>query len=358
MMPRLLTVYIAKRFSAMLALIVASVGLLILLADYIDVLRRFSGDSGFTAVIGLKLAAMRVPILLDETLPFAFLFAAVLSLLSLSRKLELVVARASGVSAWGFLRGPSMIAIVFGALATAVLNPIAANFKNQAENLEAEISQRQPKEGGHWFRQAGGSGSSVFYAGSAGKDGRTLFGVTAFVFDAAGKFYEKVSAARAELEDGRWILNDAAVISAGDPPRRLDQYELPTELSAGELRRSFIEPEATSVWALPDFIDTAGRTGINPDRFRITFHALLSRPLYLLAMVTIAATVSLRLTRFGGTWRFIVTGAAIGFLLYVLTDIASDIGGHGIVSPVLAAWLPPIVALTFGATALLHQEDG
>ena len=98
--------------------------------------------------------------------------------------------------------------------------------------------------------------------------------------------------------------------------------------------------------------------GLNPDRFRIELHTLLSRPFFLLAMVMIAATVSLRLTRYGGTWRLILTGAAIGFLLYAVSEIAGDLGGNGIIDPVLAAWLPPLVALTFGATALLFQEDG
>ena len=75
-------------------------------------------------------------------------------------------------------------------------------------------------------------------------------------------------------------------------------------------------------------------------------------------MVMIAATVSLRLTRYGGTWRLVLTGVAAGFLLYVLTEIAGDLGGNGIIDPVLAAWLPPIVALTFGATPCFYQEDG
>ena len=59
---------------------------------------------------------------------------------------------------------------------------------------------RQGRAGkGHWFRQEGGGGSSIVYAGSANADSLTLFGVTAFVFDAAGKFKEKVDGAERHI---------------------------------------------------------------------------------------------------------------------------------------------------------------
>ena len=73
---RVLDRYIARRFAATLGLIVAAVALIILLVDYVEVLRRFSDEAGFSAVTGFKLALMRVPILIDTALPFAFLFAA------------------------------------------------------------------------------------------------------------------------------------------------------------------------------------------------------------------------------------------------------------------------------------------
>jgi lipopolysaccharide export system permease protein len=54
----------------------------------------------------------------------------------------------------------------------------------------------------------------------------------------------------------------------------------------------------------------------------------------------------------------VLTGIGAGFLLYVLTEVMGDLGGNGIVSPALAAWAPSIVALTFGASVLLREEDG
>lgn len=356
-LPGVLSRYIARHFSATLALILLAASLVIFLADYVEVLRRFGDAEGFTGLTGVGLAAMHVPILLDTALPFAFLFAALLSLIGLSRKLELVVARASGVSVWGFLKAPFVLAILIGAGATAILSPVAVNLKEQAEHIEATLSGRTG-EGGHWFRQDGRDGPSIVYAGSVDEGGRVLFGVTAFLFDTAGQLREKIKAPRAEYGPNRWTFLDAVATSAEEGPRPVPRYDLPTELAAAELMRSFAEPGAISVWSLPAAIATAERTGLDPDRFRVAFHALISRPIFLLAMVMIAATVSLRLSRQGGTWRLILAGAAIGFLLYAFSEIASDLGANGIINPVLAAWLPPIVAMTFGATALLIQEDG
>lgn len=358
MSTRVLNIYIARRFSATLALIFAAIAVVIFLAEYVDVLQRFSDEDDFTAFLAVRLASMSVPFLLDNALPFTFLFAALISLLGLSRKLELVVARASGVSVWGFLRGPAVVALILGAIATAVLNPIAVDLNERSRNARAELGGRADRDGGHWFREERSDGSAIVYAASADLDKLTLFGVTAFLFDDAGRFRERVTAKRAELRNNVWQMSEATIVSATRAPGTPRDYQLPTALTVDELKRSFVEPKAVAFWGLPGSIATAERMGVNPDRFRVEYQTLISRPIFLLAMVLIAATVSLRLTRFGGTFRLLLTGAAIGFLLYAFSEIASDLGANGIIDPVLAAWLPPFLSLTFGITALLFLEDG
>jgi lipopolysaccharide export system permease protein len=329
------------------------------LADYVEILRRYGDEAGFSPALGLQLGIMRAPFLLETVLPFAFLFGALLSLLGLSRKLELVVARASGVSAWGFLAAPFGLALLLGAASSLLFNPLAVQLNERAKAIQAELTDPARQRGtGLWFRQDSVDGASIVHATQTGENGMMLYGVTAFVFGADGVFHEKVVAPRAHYENGEWVLSEARISSAAMAPQTVEQYLLPTNLSAGEVLQTTTQPEGLSIWSLPAFIDTAGRTGLNTDRFTLAFHTLLARPLFLLAMVTIAATVSLRLSRQGGTWRLVLTGVGAGFLLYVLTEIVSDLGGNGIIDPVLAAWAPSIIALTFGATALFHQEDG
>jgi lipopolysaccharide export system permease protein len=357
-MRRTLSFYLGRQFAKALLLMLVAVSVILFLADYVSVLRRFSDEKGYTALVGIELSMLHVPMLADVALPFVLLFAALLCLLDLSRKLELVVVRASGVSVWGVLRAPFVIALLFGAATTALFNPLAIWAQQRSLELQAEMLGRPISSGGHWFRQEADSGSSIVHATATDTNGSTLLGVMAFVYDDKGNFSERVEAPRAEYYPKRWVLTDATVTSAARAPHLVSHYELPTSLTLAEVRRDFLEPTLISVWALPHVVELAHRTGLNPAPFRVAFNALISRPLFYLAMVLIAATVSLRLTRYGGTWRFILTGVGIGFLLYVLTQIAGDLGDNSIIDPALAAWLPPIITLTLGATALLFQEDG
>jgi lipopolysaccharide export system permease protein len=357
-MPGTLNRYLGRQFLKALAMMIGAVSLILFLADYVSVLRRFSDEKGYTAASGLALSLLHVPMLLDTALPFTFLFAALIALLDLSRKLELVVARASGVSVWGVLRAPFVIALLFGAATTALLNPLAIAAQQKSMAMQAAMQERAASQGGHWFRQEGGGGFSIVHATSTDAGGGTLLGVVAFVYDGEGSFKERVEAPQAEYFPQHWVLADATVTSAAEAPHRVPRYDLPTTLTLSEVRRDFLEPSLISVWSLPRFVELARRTGLNPDPFRVAFNGLISRPFFYVAMIMIAATVSLRLTRYGGTWRFILAGVAIGFLLYALAAVAADLGGNGIIDPALAAWLPPILTLTLGATALLFQEDG
>lgn len=78
----------------------------------------------------------------------------------------------------------------------------------------------------------------------------------------------------------------------------------------------------------------------------------------LVAMVLIAATVSLRFARLGGIGVMILSGIGAGFVLYVVTKMARDLGIAGLVDPAAAAWSPAVVGVLIGFTVLLNQEDG
>jgi len=101
-----------------------------------------------------------------------------------------------------------------------------------------------------------------------------------------------------------------------------------------------------------------GNAGGNHLPYLVQFHTLLATPVFLIAMVLIAASVSLQFVRFGQAGKMILGGILSGFVLYTITSLITSLGSNGIVPPAVAAWSPACVAILFGMSILLHQEDG
>lgn len=364
MMPaRTLSLYISRRFVEALAAVFLGAIALIAVIDFVEMLRR-SGDSSEASVPLIALVTLsRAPALAEQMLPFAMLFAAIATFLNLSRRLELVIARAAGVSVWGFLAPVLALAAAFGAFATAIYNPVAAELKERANTLEAQMFGGrsmffQGSEDGVWLRQSGDSGQAVVNARAASEGGRRLTNAIFLSFDSDGKLTERIEAANATLEGTAWALEKVRILAPGVQPRTLDTHSVPTNLSLEQVRGSIMASDAVSFWDLPAAIETAQLAGLSPLRYRLQFQSLMARPVMFVAMVLIAAAVSLRFFRFGGVAPMILGGVAAGFLLYVGAKLADDLASAGLIHVLPAAWGPGVAASVLGFMVLLHQEDG
>ena len=100
MMTNTLGRYFAGRFLVAAVGVFASIFVLLVLVDYIEMVRKTSGLVSVSAITVAQTSLYRVPQLLEKLMPFCVLIGAMTCYLALSRRLELVVARAAGVSAW------------------------------------------------------------------------------------------------------------------------------------------------------------------------------------------------------------------------------------------------------------------
>jgi len=334
------------------------------LVDYVELMRRGADWANATPWLLAKISMFRVPQLTERILPFAVLVGAMSCYLTLSRRLELVVARAAGVSAWQFMAPAVITAFMFGTVATTVYNPIAAVLHERSKRLEAEMlgevptSALQEGAGGFWVRQRSADGAAIVNAKSSREQGSQLGGVTVYTFDSAGHFKDRIEARSATLEQGFWRLEDARIYASGAPPAMRDTYRLATTLTPEQVRESFATPETVPFWQLPFYIDLADRAGLSAAGYRLQYHLLLARPFLLSAMVLLAASVSLRFFRFGGVQKMVLSGISAGFLLFVLSKITEDMSKSELMSPIVAAWIPVMVGGLTGFVALLYQEDG
>lgn len=357
---RTLGFYISARFVRTILMVFATVFGLVFTLDFVELLRRAGDTAGATPGLMAQLSLYRTPSIAEQVLPFAVLFGSMATLLGLSRKLELVVARAAGISAWQFLQPGIAVAVALGLFSILAYNPLSAALKQQATRLEAKIFARKMKGLGPelWIRQKSLDGQAIIRAEAAVAATNTVTSATVFVFDAADHFVERVEAGDGILRDGYWEFHNARISSSLEEPQTYATYLLATNLDASQVRQTFTPPESVSFWRLGETIARAESAGLDASRYRLQYDVLLARPLLFVAMVFLAASVSLRFFRFGGVAKMVLGGVSAGFVLYVVTEIMRDLGGAGFVGPSIAAWLPAVVGSLLGTLALLYQEDG
>jgi lipopolysaccharide export system permease protein len=296
-------------------------------------------------------------------LPFAVLFGAMATFVRLTRSSELVVARSAGVSAWQFLFPTLAGGAFIGILTLGAFNPLAAAMASNYESLEAKFLRGRASllavsSTGFWLRQADTQGQSVIHALRVSQQGVELYDVIVFLYGGQDKFVGRIDARSARLEDGAWHLSDALITAPDRPPVRRVEHRLDTTLTLSQIQDSFASPQTLSFWAIPRFIQTLEDAGFSALRHRLHWHSLLSLPLLLVAMVLIAASFSLRLTRRGGTGFLVAGGAVLGFVFFFFSDVVLALGLSGSLPVPLAAWTPAGVMLLIGVAAVLHLEDG
>lgn len=211
---------------------------------------------------------------------------------------------------------------------------------------------------GTWLRQDGADGQSVINAASASRRGLQLNGVTAFVFDREGHFAERIQGRQATLKEGFWLIEDAVVSRVGLEPEKYQSYILSTYLTPERVTDALGTVISVSFWELPGLIEVAEKAKLSTAALEIQYELLLSRPLLCLAMVLLAATVSLKSFRSGRIQTMVVTGMVGGFGFFLLAEVSRQIGVAGLVAPRIAVWFPVTLAILVSTTVLLHQEDG
>jgi lipopolysaccharide export system permease protein len=393
---RTLSAYIARQFLAWFCAVFAAMLLIAFLLNYIDLLRR--GASKAQATLGLlfEMAALKSPQTAQDILPFAILFGTMLAFWRLTRSNELVIARAAGVSVWQFLTPAVLVAFLIGLFSVTLFNPIGSLMETAYQRLESRIlhegsAQLLLSGAGLWLRQSDEAGNQIIIhadrvacfgvpprpkespkgpigrargwafgpqARPAGGRHFHLAGVTLFFFNALPQVTSRIDARAAQLENGEWLIEDGTRWLPDGPPESFARLLLPTDLTRHNIEESFAAPDTMSFWSLPDFIRLLQRSGFPAQRHRLYFDLLLVRPFLLSAMVLVAAAFSLRSERRGGATMMIVGGVATGFLLYFLSDVVFALGLSAKVPVTLAAWTPTGVSLIFGASMLLHLEDG
>ncbi|MEM0987208.1 MAG: LptF/LptG family permease [Pseudomonadota bacterium] len=371
MFPRISRYILWQCLSGFLLVIVVLM-MAILLVDVVEQLRTVGGDVDLSAAQAVQLSLMKMPMLIEQTIPFALLIAAMIAFTRLNRRAELSIIRASGMSAWRFLTPLIGLALVISLFSVTLLNPLGAHLTSRFEDTRAQLL----REGGAaaapittdiWLRQGDGLSQIVIHAERLEDNGAVLADVKLLEEERIYRngsptddyrFVRRIDAKRVRITDGFLQLEDLVENVPGQVQVQRDFLTIPTNLDGGQLLDKFASPNTIGFWDLPSFIGQTSAAGLESGRYRMRYWGLTATPVLYTAMALIGALVCLRLSRLGGTSQLLAIGAASAIGLFFVTQLAASLGSTGAAPPLVAAWSPALFALFGALTVIAYREDG
>ena len=318
-----------------------------------DVLKLHNDDLG---AIG-EYALLRLPGIVTAFMGLSFLLAALMMLTEISHHSELVAIWSAGISQFRMMAMLLPFALIFGVanflLSDKAVPGVAPTLHEWAIGDYSEKQLKVGEDDPIWMR----SGNDVLRAVSSNAKATSLQDVIIFRRDEDGILIEQIMAKTAELEEGRWHLQDVVIYYRNNVPASRVQRLI----YSGLLRPAAVgtrsgDPEEMSVTDLGYFIENAG-FGIRPVHVYSTWmHKRFSLFLTGVLMVLIAVPLAGRHRRGGGLGILFAVGIAFGFAFFVFDGISMTMGELGLLPSWMAAWLPMLVfGLAAGTIAFRYE---
>lgn len=362
--PFTLSLYLVRSYFLNFLFLLIGLLAVIYLFDTVELLRRAAKFEDVTLFLTLKMGLYKLPEVGQMVFPFAILFSAMLTFWQLARRHELVIVRSSGLSVWQFITPIVFTALLIGVVNITLINPLGALFVGKFETLEAEYFENKNSVvslsgQGLWLRQEEEDGTNaVLHAANVKMPEWQLKKVMVFFFSPDNTFLRRIDAVSADLEEGEWNFDQAVINAPGKLPEQTDFLTMSTNLTTSDLEESFSTPETISFWKLKKFIKIMEETGFDSTALKIHFQNLLAQPLLFMAMILLAASVSLRPPRLRGTSVLIMAGVIMGFIIFFTSSFLQALGASQQIPIMVAAWFPAIISFLLGISALMVLEDG
>ncbi|NGP18972.1 LptF/LptG family permease [Devosia aurantiaca] len=305
------------------------------------------------AIVMVAMSATRWTI---KTLPVTVLMGAILGIVDLKMRHELTVIKASGISIWRILRAPVVAIIASGLIIGLGVETLSTQVMRDLAPLPPGQAALLTPPGEIWLEQRGEDAHYVMMARNMSAGGSTLSDLT--IFDMTGKGIPRLEAEEATLERGHWLLPSAIARTPNTWPQTLSDVTLPTTSTPAEIRLKLASSDDMTFFELAALLQRGVADPAIRAATTMRLVKLLALPLVLTGSLLIAFAFTAGYNRNTQLGPAALYGITLGFVVFVITEMADRAGTTGVLNPVFAAIGPAIVAIVIGVTVLLHKEDG
>ena len=338
--------YLLGQFSRTFAATLAVVVLLHLVGDVFNRVDNLMGSNA-TLSTSVQYFIHRLPLLISRGIGFAALFAAFLTLGSLSSRRELVAIRACGLSLHR-VTAPLLLAALGISVAAFFWNetavPFATRTAKRIYDVEVHGRQLQSVFGNReiWMRSNG----DFVRADDFDTDRARLHGLVIYRITPEFKLDGIIEVAAASWDGTHWVpeggtewrLPDDGAVSrlpVGAP--------LPLKEGPDDFRIFTRSPDEFSYFELKARIGDLRNKGVDTVRGAVNLHAKGAVPLVIPLTILLAVALATKPGRKDSLVVNFGLAVAFGFAYWVLLGFCVSLGKAGAMQPWLAAWSPNLV---------------
>jgi lipopolysaccharide export system permease protein len=306
-----------------------------------------------------RYVTLRIPQLINQFLPFSVLLGTLVTLATLNQNSEIVIFKASGISAHQILA--PLIAVALGIAVVHFLfsELVLVNTNRQLDAWErvdyGTVPPDTPMGREAWVREGG----MLFHAEPDVGLGMATRLEDLTAYDRSGGALRRIVRARsARPIAGGWQLDQVRRFDVARGTQEvLPSLTVRTDIDAARFTATAVDPDQTPFWTLRAAIREVRAAGRPVDTLVAGLHHKVSGPLSAMLMPLLGAVAAFGLARSGKLFVRAVIGMALGFAYFVADNFMLAMGEFGAAPPWLAAWAPFLLFFLVGEAVLFRTEE-
>ena len=335
---------VASEFLRIFVVTLLGFPLLVSVIDLVEHLRHYTADKIPVRDVAISYYYM-LPDTMFMVIPAATLFATVFSIGTFTRYSEVTAAKASGISFYRFIAPIIVMSFVAMGIGLAVGEAAPRANAIRDELLKGKSEAAENERYNFAFASATGRNYRIY---TLNVEKALLEHVEIETRRSARQAGVLVSAEKGNWKAKRgWAFQNGLMHimhnDSNDVAITFDSlYDRAFQETPAELRASEKAPAAMNFRQLSHFIVALERSGADVNLLKVERMLKLAIPVTCVIIALFGAPLATSTQRGGAAYGVAVSlGTTITFL--ILIQLTRAIGGHGIISADLAAWLPNII---------------
>jgi len=359
---RTLARYLAKMHIGRFLGILIGLTAVLQFLDLLGASDEIMGAEGATWVSIARYISMRTPQLISQFAPFAALLASLLTLATLNQNNEVVIMKASGLSAHRILLPIGLASFVISCAHFAFNEAVVVNGNAELEywqqnDYAVDLPPNTSLAGRVWVKE----GNLIILVESVSRNGNrfVLDKVSIYERDPSKRLVAMVRADFAWYQNEKWTLHDARRFDTTSHELTITpvkDWDIPTK--PDRFLALTVKANQVSMPKLWKSISKLKAEGIPTDRLMASFLQKIAGPAATLLMPLLAGVAAFGVHRAGSLVVRLVIGMAMGFSFFVADNFMLAMGEFGAAPPFLAAWAPFFLFLFLGYAVIFNTEEG